>query len=539
MSVRWASLILGLSALACHEEAPPQWASLSFAYDAERTAVPADFEEQVAVIDIDATGPVPKVKTISRVRFSMPLKGLPFFDLIPNPEGVYLDDGSENIVGSFKRLEIPASTEYDPIRPYRILDLERELEADSRHSVVIVEEDLELIRESKPNTVDFAFDMRDVATATVICAVPDEKVDCRELWCADENFFLERYLPAPGEWDRFRLELEVRVKSSTTHQIFANGEIRQKSVTEDGLQVWSVAYPPSFNASSFYLHVTAGMHTCSSKKYRVEAHAPRLTDACRAQELAEKSLPDLIETFGPLPDVPLIVEVTDAPHLTAKRCKDGKPKADRPHPRERVAERASWLMSVEMSLAQPTYQVASPYVLARASQQAAMASLRSATDDEEQGRGMEYSGAFQIEVVNEPLIRHELVHMWFGRSIRPARGRDGWIDERMATFFASEHPRSGPRDPCHGLHEQLNRGTPWTRYTRSEVYDDGVTMGAIAYCLEPRAEQPKKFRAFVRDLAAEFRGRYLSTSQFYEFLAKMHPEAMHCIDEFLSSCLSL
>lgn len=53
------------------------------------------------------------------------------------------------------------------------------------------------------------------------------------------------------------------------------------------------------------------------------------------------------------------------------------------------------------------------------------------------GTGMEYAGATETALTS---LRHELLHQWFGRSVLPADGNAGWIDEALAVWGEFSFP---------------------------------------------------------------------------------------------------
>lgn len=99
-------------------------------------------------------------------------------------------------------------------------------------------------------------------------------------------------------------------------------------------------------------------------------------------------------------------------------------------------------------------------------------------------RGMEYDGA---TTASPAALEHEVFHSWFGRGVKPASARDGWIDEAMATWATSSAAagRVGRFSTDQlGLDEapvQLCPPHPWARHTPRAAYSAGARLlGGVA-----------------------------------------------------------
>ncbi len=92
--------------------------------------------------------------------------------------------------------------------------------------------------------------------------------------------------------------------------------------------------------------------------------------------------------------------------------------------------------------------------------------------------GMEYDGATTSSV---GALRHELFHSWYGRGVRPASARDGWIDEAW-----TEYNTGTPVFPVEAIDPGLSPTTlrsanPWSRTTPLAAYEVGkAVFAAIA-----------------------------------------------------------
>ncbi len=95
-------------------------------------------------------------------------------------------------------------------------------------------------------------------------------------------------------------------------------------------------------------------------------------------------------------------------------------------------------------------------------------------DDEFEGGGMEYTGG---TITDEESLGHELLHQWFARSVQPADGSAGFIDEAIAQWRDDGYPRAAT-DPSQSAREpvQLAGFSPYRRATDQDSYDEGAAL---------------------------------------------------------------
>jgi aminopeptidase N len=68
----------------------------------------------------------------------------------------------------------------------------------------------------------------------------------------DSGNFLENYAPTNFEDDQYPMSATLNLASANTpHQLFTNG-----TVVQNGPSTWKIDFPPYFNTSSFYIHLT-------------------------------------------------------------------------------------------------------------------------------------------------------------------------------------------------------------------------------------------------------------------------------------------
>jgi aminopeptidase N len=131
---------------------------------------------------------------------------------------------------------------------------------------------------------------------------------------------------------------------------------------------------------------------------------------------------------------------------------------------------------------------------------------------------MEYDGA---TTGSEGSLEHEVFHSWFGRGVKPASARDGWIDEALATWWTSDHP-DHPRQAAmplalDGEPVVLAPPSPWSRHTPREAYRTGYRlMAGIAHAAGGAARLTDALTTFYRRSA----GGFASTDDLHAHLSE-------------------
>lgn len=119
--------------------------------------------------------------------------------------------------------------------------------------------------------------------------------------------------------------------------------------------------------------------------------------------------------------------------------------------------------------------------------------------------GMEYRNGSLIGYPDISVVRHELLHAWFARSVRPARHVDAWFDEGIATFLTAPDDIS-PIEANASEHRLLGRGDPWTRSTSWGAHWYGaMLMRSLVDHFGATA-----FDAVLRDLALACQGHHIT-----------------------------
>lgn len=124
--------------------------------------------------------------------------------------------------------------------------------------------------------------------------------------------------------------------------------------------------------------------------------------------------------------------------------------------------------------------------------------------------GMEYVGATITSVAS---IDHELLHSWFARSVIPADGRSGWIDESIASWRDYGYSRASTtlqRNPTN-----LANYSPYRKTTPSNSYVDGrALMAELDKEFSSQGGMKKILRAFFE----KYKNKVVTNEEFWKFL---------------------
>ncbi len=137
--------------------------------------------------------------------------------------------------------------------------------------------------------------------------------------------------------------------------------------------------------------------------------------------------------------------------------------------------------------------------------------------------GMEYAGATITSLAS---LGHELLHSWFARSVMPADGRSGWIDEAIARWRDLGYPRASrllQRDPT-----QLGGLSRFQRSTPTNSYSDGASFLAE---LDLLFKDSGGLKAHLETFARRYRYSLVTTDEFWWFL---ETSAQKNLNEFFS-----
>ena len=124
--------------------------------------------------------------------------------------------------------------------------------------------------------------------------------------------------------------------------------------------------------------------------------------------------------------------------------------------------------------------------------------------------GMEYVAATITSVAS---IDHELLHSWFARSIIPADGRSGWIDEATASWRDYGYTRA--TSTLNRTATNLANFSQFRKSTPSNAYVDGRALYAE---LDKEFASVGGLKKALKALHAEFKHSVINNEMFWLFL---------------------
>ena len=124
--------------------------------------------------------------------------------------------------------------------------------------------------------------------------------------------------------------------------------------------------------------------------------------------------------------------------------------------------------------------------------------------------GMEYVGATITSVAS---LDHELLHSWFARSVIPADGRSGWIDEAMASWRDYGYQRATKTLARSATN--LANYSPFRKTTPSNSYVDGRGLFAE---LDYEFSKLGGLKPVMKALAVKYKNNIITNEEFWNFL---------------------
>ena len=131
--------------------------------------------------------------------------------------------------------------------------------------------------------------------------------------------------------------------------------------------------------------------------------------------------------------------------------------------------------------------------------------------------GMEYAGATSTGLKS---LRHELDHSYFARSVIPANGDAGWIDEAIAKWGDKGYPRS-KTPPIRPVN--MSGRSPYIRTTGPEAYTIGRDFLSYLDYVFRKHGGLKKFLAIY---AKRKRHQSVTAIEFQELVEDFHGESL-------------
>ena len=127
--------------------------------------------------------------------------------------------------------------------------------------------------------------------------------------------------------------------------------------------------------------------------------------------------------------------------------------------------------------------------------------------------GMEYAGATATRLGS---LRHELNHSYFARSITPANGDAGWVDEAIASWGDADYPRL---EVLSDWRANMGRRSAYMRTTSVEAYTLGRDFLAhLDFVLRTHGG----LKPFLKKYAEQKRRQSITAVEFQELVEDFH-----------------
>jgi hypothetical protein len=128
----------------------------------------------------------------------------------------------------------------------------------------------------------------------------------------------------------------------------------------------------------------------------------------------------------------------------------------------------------------------------------------------ERSGGMEYVGA---TITSLGSLDHELLHSWFGRSVIPADGRSGWIDEAIASWRDYGYTKATTllgRTPTN-----LANYSPYRKSTPTNSYVDG--RGLLSE-LDLKFAKIGGLKPIMKAFFERYKNKIMTNEEFWQYL---------------------
>lgn len=273
--------------------------------------------------------------------------------------------------------------------------------------------------------------------------------------------YLEAFLPSNYNFDRFRISLSVTIRNAgTKHAVYSNGAVKRLAGEH-----WRIEFPSYFTSACPWFHLAP------SQEFR-----------------------DLKDTFASSDGriVPVLVYTStewQSKKIDLKRF---------------MLKTKTILHDLESDFG--PFPHGSVTVFAR---------------EGVAPSGMEYAGATATSM---DALRHELDHSYFGRSIMPADGNAGWIDEAIAKWGDSGYL---PRETKPKGRVNMGARSPYVRTTSQASYTVGKEFLAYLDHVLRESRGPKRgLKSFLREYACKKRHQSVTAREFQELLEDYHGESL-------------
>jgi len=140
--------------------------------------------------------------------------------------------------------------------------------------------------------------------------------------------------------------------------------------------------------------------------------------------------------------------------------------------------------------------------------------------------GMEYAGA---AITHLDSVRHELDHSYFARSVTPANGNAGWVDEAIAAWGDGGYVSLAQKPTRRA---NIAGRSPYERTTSAHAYTIGRDF--LAH-LDHKLTPGGGMKAFLKDYFENKKGLTVSTAEFQDMVKVFHGDSLDALfDEFVN-----
>jgi hypothetical protein len=437
----------------------------------------------IKILEIEATLEQKTLETISspplglqdpfaivraRMKFRPLADGFPIFDLVPEVQRASLDATvlNEGDIGLF---ELRGRETPQPVATFRFL--RKELKADQTHELIL-EYYLQLFTDP---SYDSLYDKGNILA-------PAEPTFNSPVQMGDKRFvnlisfmrdvgqnrgLLEKWLPANFEFDQYPLRFTFHASAENSIDIFTNGTVLELKKN----QSYTVEFPSYFTAACHFFHI-----------YDKDVYPYARTSW------------DFTSVSGSL--IPVIL-------YTNQKGDESAIKGAMEKVRAQVEKTLREMEEFIGAYPHPSLIIfLSP-------------TLES---------GQEYAGAVLGRI---DILKHEVLHCWFGRAVLPANGNAGWIDEAITQWIEIG------KTAFPSFQEKSSNLTGFDDYWRS-TSGDAYTKGSV-FINAVSSLDKTRFYTFLKDFYVRHKFQVITHEIFVaELLAAMGESHRKSIEDMLN-----
>ncbi len=232
--------------------------------------------------------------------------------------------------------------------------------------------------------------------------------------------FAGAYLPSNYQFDRMPLTLRLSLPAKPEQRVLTNGQLVSK-VDATG-QHFEVKFPPTFTASEYYFHVVpaAAVHEKTGTFTSIDGRTITVDTYVNRSAMPTKRQSEQFLGEGQRVIIDTLKEMEQL---------------FGPYPHDTFVGHL-WPQSLP----------------------------------QDGGLGMEYAGATESTL---EVLRHEVIHSYFGRALAPANGDAGWLDEAVTNWLEYHRPT---RDDYAPWAHDLGASGPLDQATNGAAYNAGQNL---------------------------------------------------------------